>query len=506
MQSYAQVLQTARFEKENKYNDEEFSIVPLKEDGLGLIRPTNKYKSGKRTWELFLLDTALNDQGIVEFEIDSRNNLIGYEYAQGFAHILFLKNETTGEMLLLSVHLANKETVQHEIKSELNFKLTHFHKVGDNFIFGGFVNMEPCVLHFNPQSESLKIIPGFFQKDTELIDLRVNTNETFNALILDRGDRDDRKIIFRTFDPTGMLLLEDITSVDNDITIQNGISTTLEREDLLVLGMWGKKKSKHALGFYALPINPFADDPVKPVYFGELEHYLDYLKPKRAAALKLKTKRALENKRTPEYTSLITPYKIVEHNTGFILLAESYSSPSNASQPNYGYGYSPYNNYPYNYPYGTYYPAYRRYTPTAYGSNVITTEELKKVHSVLVSFTNTGSVAWDLSVKFTDVKTETLMQVSEFSITPDSAFLMYKKASGLQIKSINLETQESHESSQKIKLSDVYDEIRNEQKQPGGITHWFNNTFYVWGYQTIRNKTKPDKTRDVFYINKIIVR
>jgi hypothetical protein len=61
------------------------------------------------------------------------------------------------------------------------------------------------------------------------------------------------------------------------------------------------------------------------------------------------------------------------------------------------------------------------------------------------------------------------------------------------------------ESSQKIRLSDPADEIRSENESEDGIKHWTGNTFYMWGYQTIRNVHKDDRVRDVFYINKVVV-
>jgi hypothetical protein len=506
MPVFSQVHQTYRYEKENKYGDEEFSVIGLKEDGLALIRGTKKYKSGQRTWEVTLLDTALQETGTVEFDVGNRSDLIGYEHSPGLAHILFVKNEAVGEMQLVTIEISSRETSRQDLKPELNFRLTHFNKVGGNFIFGGFVNFEPCVLLYNTESENLKLIPGFFQKDTELIDVRVNQNQTFNTIILDRGDREGRKAIFKTFDSSGIQLLEDITPVDNSIILQTGISSTLERDELVVMGTWGKRNSKSALGFYVLPINPFTENNVVPIYFAQLEHYLDYLKPKRANAIKLKTQRALTNNKTPDFTNYVMPYRIIEHANGFVLLAESYSPSSGTYQPSYGYSAYP-TTYPYYYPYGSYYPPYRQYAPrpSAYGSNVVTTEELKKTQSIVLNVDATGQTVWDFSMKFSDLRTETLRQTSEVWIGTDSLHVLYKKESELKIKSVNLTTQEYQEVTKSIKLTDSHDEIRGERKHFGALEFWFGNNFYVWGYQSIRNKTKPDRTRDVFYINRIMV-
>jgi hypothetical protein len=85
--------------------------------------------------------------------------------------------------------------------------------------------------------------------------------------------------------------------------------------------------------------------------------------------------------------------------------------------------------------------------------------------------------------------------------------MIYKKESELKIKQIELSGEVATESTQKIKTTKENDEIRNEKDNEGGIRHWTDNTFYVWGYQTIRNLGfKDDRVRDVFYINKVVVR
>lgn len=504
--SFAQIRQTSRFESERKYSDEDFTIIPLKSDGLALLREKNKFKAGNNTWEIVLLDTALQETGTLEFEINIQNRLVGYEHSPGEVHILFVRNEVKGYMDLISISLISKEVNRFEIKPELNLQLTHFSKVGSNFIFGGFVNRESAVLLYNPVIDNLKVLPGFFQKDIELIDMRVNQNQTFNTLLVDRGDHDSKKVIFRTFDSSGKQLLESLADVDRDITFFTGITSTLEREDLIILGTWGKANSKQASGFFALPVNPFETRQIKRIHFAELAHYLDYLKPKRAAIIKEKTQKSIEDNKIPDFTNYAMPFKIIEHSSGFWLIAESYNpSSTNNQYPIY----SPYNYYPYYSPFGGYYPMNRMYGPTApysYGNNVQNEEDVKIVQSVVIGFDTNGTVISDFSFKLDDVKRSSLEQISDFYVGNDSLQIFYKKESELNILAINLETGETTDQIQKIKLNSVDEEIRSERKQDGLIKHWFDNSFYVWGYQTIRNRAKRDnKTKEVFYINKVVV-
>ena len=83
--------------------------------------------------------------------------------------------------------------------------------------------------------------------------------------------------------------------------------------------------------------------------------------------------------------------------------------------------------------------------------------------------------------------------------------MIYKKESELKIKQVHVESGSIEERTDKIKLDDPSDEVRSEKDEEGGLTFWIGNSFYVWGYQTLRNAVRQDKVRDVFYINKVVV-
>lgn len=501
----SQIQQPSRFEKEQKFNDEDFTVITLKSDGVALIREKKEFKGGKQTWEVMLLDTILQETGTVEFEIDHENRFIGFEQSPGVVYFLFAKSNLRGSMSLISVDIKAKDVHQYEIKPELNLQLTQFWKAGENFVFGGSVNNESAVLLYNPGTDNLKVLPGFFQKNVELIDMRVNQNQTFNTILVDRGDHEKKKIIFRTYDFSGKQILEDLTDIEEDIVLLTSMSSSLEREDLIVMGTWGKSNSKQASGFYTLPVNPFTDQEIKRIYFGTLQHYLDYLKPKKAAKIKLKSLSAIEAGKIPDFADHVMPFKIVEYEKGFLLLAESYTSSGNSNQYPANF---PYSGSPYYSPYGGYYPANRVYSPypVSYGNNVQHTEEVKTIESVVLAFDGNGTVLWDYSLPLTGIKRQSLEQICDFTLTGNNIHFLYKNESELKIKTINLEDQEVVEKTEKIQLSHPADEVRSESEQVGSIKHWFGKNFYVWGYQSIRNKENADnKIKQVFYINKVVV-
>jgi hypothetical protein len=509
--SFAQVSQPHRFEKQQKNSDDYFNVISLKEDGLALFRERDKYKNNNKIWELIFLDTALREKKTLELAIKERYRMIGYEVTPDHLFFLFRTGETTkNDFELIDISFSGEETGRYSVKPDLDFKLTHFSRVGKNFVFGGYVSNEAAIILYETETNGLKVVPGFFQKDTELVDLRVNQNQTFNTVLIDRSLRDDRKLIFRTFDETGKQLLEDVIPIDENRSLQTGITSTLEREDLVIMGTWGERNAKQSLGFYALTIDPFSNQKIAYIDFGQLNHYLEYLSPKRAARVKENSKEDAEAGRLPSFTNYVMPFKITEYKEGFLLLAEVYNPVSNLGAYNsnpyyYNPFYSPYGYYPYWPGGGYYYPGMSRmYRPYMYGPNVKNADEIKTQETVLLAFDGKGKVMWDQSIKLDEIKMPGIEQVADFSLQKSKVYFIYKKESELNIKTILLDTEEVKESVEKIKPLEDLDEIRSEKDHEGGVRHWYGDTFYVWGYQTIRNINKEDRVRDVFYINKVV--
>jgi hypothetical protein len=506
----AQISQTHRYEREHKGGDETYTLISLKKEGLALVREKDKYHGSKRTWELVLLDTTLTEKKIIEFEIEQRHHFIGYEIAPHHLYLLYRTGETTkNSLFLINLDLAEgTEVSRDEIKPELDFKITHFSKVGSSLVLGGYVSSDPAILLYDMTSKNIKVVPGFFQKDNELVDLRVNQNQTFNTVIIDRGIKSERKLVFKTFDESGKLLLEDIIPIAEDRSLQTTISSTLEREDLILLGTWGDKQSKQSIGFFSLNVDPFREQTIKYYHFGELQHYLDYLNPKRAERIKANTAKDLENSHKPSFTSYVMPYRIEEREDGFLLLAEVYN-PVTSMNPYYNspYGSPGYGNpYYYNPYWPGYYPGMRMYRPYSYGNNVKNADEIRTYSTTVISFDSNGNRKWDYSIKLDDIERQSLEQVADYYINTTNLFFLYKKESELKIKSITLEEDTVTETSEKIKLNDSVDDVRDERESEGGIRHWLGNSFYVWGYQTIKNVNRNDRVRDVFYVNKIEVK
>src|SRR5258706_4743827 len=223
----AQISQPAIYERRFKGSDHEFIVISMGEQGIALIRDTDKFEGNKKSWEVILLDTALNQSWNTKIEMDQRMNILGHDYRDGNIYLIFEEPESIGRKINLTEILFQEKMVRHhEIKPELNIRYTHFSVLKNKAVFGGYFNQEPNLLMYDMTNESTKVIPGFLMK-VELLDVRNNSNDTFNVVLAERDTKSNRKLVVRTFDANGVMLVEDVIVLEEDKTILEAMTSTL---------------------------------------------------------------------------------------------------------------------------------------------------------------------------------------------------------------------------------------------------------------------------------------
>lgn len=500
--SLGQVKQTARYEREHKYNDNEFILMSLQEAGLALIRDQEKYREGRQLWEIIRLDTALQELWTLELDIQNRNRLVGYEYKDELIYLLYRDGEhEANDLTLFTIHVGTQAINRHSIKQELSFRVTHFCAMQKNILLGGYVSNEPAVLIYNLETDKAKLVPGFFISDTELLDLRVNTNNTFNTLIAERTASQEKKLVLKTFDSSGALLLEDQLKIEPKLTILTGLTSTLINDDLLLVGTWTEGNSKQASGIYTALVDPFSEQPITYYDFGQLQHFVDYQSNKRAASIKQKSAEARKVGFIPDFKAYTAPMRLEEQPEGFALLAEVYlpatsinNYPSwNYGMPYYGYGAFGYNN-----------SFMNRYYNAPYQYNTMNSGETKMLHTSLIIFDRQGKLKEDFGIKLDSKRLVSMVeQNSDFLYFENFRVLAYKKERDIFFEGLSSDDQVVSDTLQ-AQGNIPGDVIRNDAGDDSAIRYWYKTFFYVWGYQSIRNRIESpdDPSRYVFYINK----
>lgn len=493
--------QPYRFEKVVKPSEEGITVISLRKEGLAIIQETSQYSQGKKKWHLQIIDTTLNKVWSTDLELEMRQVLVGFEYSPQHLYLVFRESDSDMYNLdLVNVQLRDRLYQKDKIKFELNFRLTHFTVAGSCAIFGGYVSSEPAVLLYNQFSDKPKVLPGLFIKDVTLLDIRANQNQSFNVLLSERKGKDDKNLVVRTYDQDGNLLIDDVIHFDPQFSILSGLTSTLELDEMVILGTYGENNDRQSLGLFSVVVDPFSEQPVTYTDFATLRHSLDYMTQAKAAKVREKAQRQKAQSQIPDYKALVSPMRIEERSNGFFLLVEMYNQSSGFDMNPYSpYYYAPpysprQNYYGYNAPYPYTYP----YTPVRNSS-------VSVLQTMVIQFGMRGQVLRDASLKIDDVKLSSVEQVGDFTVLGDSVYMAYRKESDVFHISTTGEIEEKPAVNQTgIRLMDQYDALRGEDKDGGGLQYWYDHHLFVWGFQTIKNITKEgDKTRHVFYVNRI---
>ncbi|MBK7653201.1 MAG: hypothetical protein IPJ20_24190 [Flammeovirgaceae bacterium] len=502
----AQAKQTARYELEQKGTDSEYIVISMKEEGLFVIRDLEKYKDGKRIWKLLRLDTTLQEVWNEQLETENNAKLVGYEYRNNLSYILFrLGEHEASELVLYTIHIRSKEIKQYSIKQAVSFRITHFNALAHSITLGGYVQNEPAILLYDLDTEKTKLVPGFFISDTELLDVRVNSNNTFNVVVADRTNKQKMKLVLKTFDAQGALLLEDAIEIDAKRMILSGISSTLLNDDLLITGTWTIGNSKQASGVYTTIVDPFSNQPINYYDFGQLNHFFDYQNPKQAAKLKMRSTKAKQLNEVPDFKAYVIPMRLEEQPLGFGLLSEVYLPTTSINSYPYwaNYGTPYYSGYS---PYG-YNPFMNRYynSPYQYNNNS-QTSETKMLHASLILFDLKGKLQQDYGLKLDDKKLNSLEQASDFIYYKNQIALASKKEKDLRLLVGDLDGTLIADTLH-TQLSNPEEIVKSESDSNSFARFWYKNIFYVWGYQNIRHISRKaeESSHYVFYINKIEV-
>ena len=115
-----------------------------------------------------------------------------------------------------------------------------------------------------------------------------------------------------------------------------------------------------------------------------------------------------------------------------------------------------------------------------------------------------GKPGRDVSMKLNELKQSSLEQIGDFIVSRDSICLVYKDESELVYQKMIGDVDEKPTlKKEKIRLQTPSDVLRDEAENEGHVRYWYDKQFFVWGYQTLKDATRPgDHTRHVFYITR----
>lgn len=502
----SQLVQTKRYELEKENTDNYFNVTSVGDQGLIIIRDTDEYRRNEGdVWQIIALDTALAEKWNQELLIDTKHIFKGFEQRNDRLYLLFSENDTpNSNYQLITVEVNDGAIKRYDIKNEIAIELSHLIVVGDFMILGGYVRYSPTFISYNLGDDKVDVIPGFFKDRSEIIDLRENDNGTFNILTLEKAyEGFDLKL--RTYAPEGDLLFEKTIEMSNDYSVMDGKCTGFVDGNIAISGTYGRTVSSYSQGIYFVIVKPEGQkDIVRYFNYADLEHFFDYMGPRRSARIKRKIESKISKGKEFRYSSRLHMHKVQQHGEGYLLAAEIYNPQyeklgSRSLYSPYAYGFGMDNDF--------YSSAARQDYVRRPGSSsqVQDANHFEYLESVILKLNSKGELQWDNSFKIENVETFSLEPIVDFSRAMGKLNLVYKSEENINYKIIN-QSETITQAQEKLKLENEADVIKSTYDGVGNARHWYGGYFYVWGYHKVQNKLNPDveNRRSVLFINKVM--
>lgn len=499
-----QINQSHRIEIPFKYADENFLLELAGDQGLILFRESKERGNKKENWEILVLDINLEEKLSFNIEVDYKYSIMGYDYSEGNFYLLFKNDHTSkGDFLLVKASIENGEIINHHIANELIIDVSHLLINDESLVMGGYVNFRPTFMVFDYLNDKIEVVPGFFNSKSEVLDFNYDkVHQSYNVLMGQKNALNHNEISLTSFDKNGRILIDERYEFDNNWRALNGRVIIGSNNRVLISGSYATNNSFYSQGFYFGSLVPGKDLSMKYIGFTEIDHFFDYMSPKRASRIKSKIKNSQGNNKPFEFKTHVYVHELREDEGGFLVVSELYSPEFKESSSSVAMGYSELSDRSYSDNTGQKYVNRSSKLTNTDGASHISYHE-----TVVLGLDENGKLLWDQSIPLDEVETLALEQVSQIYKMKEKGVLLYRKVDSLIYKSFDPKETVLSDSSIVINTFQEFDEIGNHTESQGHIQHWYDDIFIVWGYQKINNNqfVQAEKKRNIFFINKLLI-
>lgn len=483
---FTQVEQSNRFEVEIRAFDKPYDVINGGVNGILLIKQTDeRNRLGDPKYELLSLDTALKTNWEKEMYINRFWEYRGYDYYDGNYYLLFkYRRRNSRDLKILKLNLINGDTVQYTVRNLVPIQLTEFEITENAALLGGYFNYNPLVIHYNLTTLKSKVLPAIYQNRTELIQIKVDDDKNAFVVIVSEKTFDKRNTLaVKTYHSSGELIGNEKLEPEEDKGLIYGRAAEFDYDISLLAGTYSTKRGTFSRGLFVARVNTNGEQKINYYNFADLENFFNYMKAKRRKRIANRIERKRINGKKIKFNYRLLVHDIIESEGQFIMIGEAFY-PKYHTNSSFASNYSSYRGQQF---YGSYFAGYR-YT-----------------HAVVIGFDKKGKVLWDNSFEIEDVLTFNLEQFVHIDIKDDHIVLLYLYDNEIRSKIIKRKEVLEGKSFDAIKLSFGDDVLRDTHSEISGLESWYDDTFYAYGTQQIKNMkdTGVKLNRHVFYINKV---
>jgi hypothetical protein len=472
--SFGQIDQQARFEiilNENDIN-ENYTTSSLDKQGILVYRRL----LGKRDdqLEFIKVDTLLQENWRGYIAIQKELRISHIKVKDGIVFILLKSaNFTSGDFQVLAIKADDGSYKVYTIKNLIPFNPTDFIVTSYGLMLGGYFNYRPLVLHFSFQTERSKILPGLFNEQGELTQIKPYDNGFVDVIISAKNLERKKCLWIRNYDAEADLVKTTVLEPEENKNLIFGRSIKMPNDEQVVAGVYGKN-IEYSRGIFVADINPYGEYHINYYNFSDLQNFFSYMKVRREKRVKHRIERRKIKGKKTKFNYRLMVQEVVPYRDQFIMLGEAF------------------------------YPKYYYINNQSYGirgDRIF--DGYQYTHAVVIGFDAQGKLKWDNSFEINDVKTFELQQFVKIAPSENQISLVYFHDNLLRSKIIKDNQVLEGKTTDPLKPKFETDLIKKNETQTSKLDYWYAHHFFASGIQKVRNQQAEGLYRKVFFINKI---
>ncbi|HSI77604.1 MAG TPA: hypothetical protein VK957_17025 [Lunatimonas sp.] len=506
----AQVQFTERMEVETNWYDDDFIVMPRNEGFVAFRVIADKYQGRKNTFQYVLGDFQLGNGDPFSFSLKENSELLGFDLDRDFLYVLFQKGPSfNNERFIYEINLDTKQVAEVSMTSLLNADLQDFLVFNRKAVFMGTYEYRPVIQVFDLATMDVITVPGVFEKDANILQLRKDPELNIFDVLMSRRDFWKKKIVtILTYDTNGNKLRE--VKIDNladpSMEIVEGVLTSSQDYKQALIGPYGLRRKEAYQGIYFTKINEFGEYTNKYYTMADFPNFYNYL-PEKTRERRIKSlERDIERGKNTPIRNVVVTREVSDLGGAFLVYNDLFVSSSTRYMPRDGmYANSFYRMNPmmgggYG---GLYNPMFidPRYRSTQ------VTQQYKFLSAQFLIIDAEGDIIWDNALSLNNFSKSDPNKFGEISFDGTNLFFMY--LDGLQVMLSQFRSGElvrEHEPFE-LELVNENERIRDTKESSLQLMWWYDNYYLLTGKQKVRYQDNAGKeqTRDVNFFTKIKV-
>ncbi len=505
-----------RLEIGSEFYDDTFEMLRL-ETGVAAFRTVpEKGLNFREKLQFINLDFELNsDKGLFEYPVRNGFSLVGYDFSDGAAYLLFQKGTSlNAERYIFKIDLADNQGFEYTADNLLGMQLLEFLVENGKAIFMGDADGRPAIQIFDLEDKSVHTIQGVYGNDTQILQIqKLPEIDALQVVISRKGQYRNRELLINTYDFLGNLLREirvDEFGEDNQ-EILEGVLLPPEIYEQAMIGSYGIERRDAYQGMYIMDINEFGEYEFKLYTLEDFPGFYNYLPEKLKSKRDEEIAKNSEKGKSNNIRNVYSIRSVLSEDDAYYVYFDHYNIINSRGNNRPG-GYRPGRYYRYDQLNRMGYTPFfnnvydQQYVMNGSAMQVITTE-FKYISAHFVKVGKEGNIIWDNSSTYDDFNTLYPQPFGEVAVVGDEVYHMFVKDLVLKMSYFKDGEKKFEDESFEIKLVDENERIRDTNAGSLQLVHWYGPYFLLSGNQRVRylDENIKESNKDVFFMTKILV-